>query len=113
MAIRFTCPCGREIQAKDEYAGTEGRCPSCGEVVRIPSLAEAPQPRQDAEPARPFPRPASPRPWAPADGDVPYTRRAPPVEVRLCTPGQVLLAAIIGTPIAGCLLIAWNFAAAG
>lgn len=38
MAITFDCPgCSKTLRVPDELAGEEGKCPSCGAVVRIPA----------------------------------------------------------------------------
>ena len=34
--IRFKCACGKALQVKREYAGKTGRCPACGQAVKIP-----------------------------------------------------------------------------
>lgn len=34
--IQFTCPCGKALHAKDEYAGQTTRCPDCGRDLDIP-----------------------------------------------------------------------------
>jgi hypothetical protein len=34
--IRFTCPCGKSLSAKDEYAGETTRCPDCDLELTIP-----------------------------------------------------------------------------
>jgi hypothetical protein len=36
MAIRFTCTCGKELQAREEHAGRTTRCPACGTEQVIP-----------------------------------------------------------------------------
>ncbi len=41
MPITLPCPCGRKLQAKDEWLGKKIRCPACGvslAVVDLPSL---------------------------------------------------------------------------
>jgi hypothetical protein len=44
MAIRFTCECGQELQAREEHAGRKTRCPKCGAEAIIPgATAEAVQ----------------------------------------------------------------------
>src|SRR5436189_6455180 len=37
MAIQFACPCGKPLQARDDFAGRKMRCPACGSVLTIPS----------------------------------------------------------------------------
>lgn len=35
--IKFACSkCGKHITVKDEYAGRRGKCPGCGEAVKVP-----------------------------------------------------------------------------
>jgi len=38
--IRFTCDCGKQLQAKAAFAGKATRCPECGEKVDIPDAEE-------------------------------------------------------------------------
>jgi hypothetical protein len=41
MAIEFACPaCGKQIRAKDEFVGKEGKCGKCGTQVVVPNKAE-------------------------------------------------------------------------
>lgn len=35
--IRFTCPCGKRIKVPTRHAGRTGRCPACGNQIRIPN----------------------------------------------------------------------------
>jgi len=35
--VHFSCKCGKSIKAPVAMAGRAGRCPGCGEIVRIPS----------------------------------------------------------------------------
>jgi prepilin-type processing-associated H-X9-DG protein len=39
--IRFACECGKQLQAREEYAGRITRCPDCGRELPIPEAAEA------------------------------------------------------------------------
>lgn len=41
MAIAVTCQCGRSFKAKDEHAGLQAKCPSCGVVLGIPQEIHA------------------------------------------------------------------------
>jgi Protein of unknown function (DUF1559)/Domain of unknown function (DUF4190) len=34
--IRFTCPCGKSLSAREEYAGETTRCPDCERELTIP-----------------------------------------------------------------------------
>ncbi len=36
MPISVTCTCGRQLQAKDEFAGRRTQCPDCGRELVIP-----------------------------------------------------------------------------
>ena len=38
--IRFACGCGRQLQARDELAGREIKCPGCAASLRVPEAAE-------------------------------------------------------------------------
>jgi hypothetical protein len=82
VPIQLTCPCGRKLQIKDEYAGQEGQCPSCGRTLEIPDAAPPPPSLPVSRAVRidddqPLPRPpreeSSPRPpeggaaWNPRD----------------------------------------------
>lgn len=44
--LRFVCPCGRQLQAREEDVGKKARCPSCGEVMTIPAEADEPAPKR-------------------------------------------------------------------
>jgi hypothetical protein len=39
MTIRFTCACGKELQAQEEYAGRKTRCPDCSSELIIPAAS--------------------------------------------------------------------------
>jgi hypothetical protein len=49
--LQFTCPCGKALHARDEYAGQTTRCPGCGRDLVIPAdqgvQGEAPPPPRD------------------------------------------------------------------
>jgi RsiW-degrading membrane proteinase PrsW (M82 family) len=91
MAIKFSCACGKEFQAKDELAGRRAKCPACGNILTIPRPAAAP-----AEPdiyglADPDPQPAM-RPVARPAVAVPSTYHptsvAPKTPARAKKPGR-------------------------
>jgi hypothetical protein len=44
MAIRFSCACGKEMQAREEYAGRRTKCPACGAELVIPGRSSAIKP---------------------------------------------------------------------
>jgi predicted RNA-binding Zn-ribbon protein involved in translation (DUF1610 family) len=37
MTIRFSCPCGKQFQVRDQEAGKQGKCPSCGTKLLVPT----------------------------------------------------------------------------
>jgi hypothetical protein len=53
VSIRFTCACGKELQAQEEYAGRKTRCPDCSSELIIPAAST--QLRREPAPARPAP----------------------------------------------------------
>jgi hypothetical protein len=59
MPIRFACSCGKQLQARDEYAGRRIKCPNCEAVLSIPDGAAAPAPPA-ATPKPPAKPPALP-----------------------------------------------------
>jgi Protein of unknown function (DUF1559)/Domain of unknown function (DUF4190) len=76
--IQFTCPCGKALHARDDYAGETTACPDCGREVVIPGgegrlTADAPRgarrPPDDAvqrsRPGRPDERDRDDRPRPP------------------------------------------------
>ncbi len=42
VTINQTCGCGAKLQAKDELAGKQVKCPACGVTLRLPSREVAP-----------------------------------------------------------------------
>lgn len=42
MPIVVVCACGRQLQAKEEFAGKRVKCPQCGQPVPIPGAASTP-----------------------------------------------------------------------
>ncbi|HLN28659.1 MAG TPA: DUF1559 domain-containing protein [Gemmataceae bacterium] len=44
--IRFTCVCGKQLQAQDEHAGRKTRCPDCGRELVIEAASGDPQPAE-------------------------------------------------------------------
>lgn len=52
--IRFTCECGRQLQARDENAGKLVRCPACQSHITVPNPPSTSiQPEEPAEAAAP------------------------------------------------------------
>ena len=36
MTIEFTCVCGKQIRAKDEWVGRRAKCTQCGQILTVP-----------------------------------------------------------------------------
>jgi hypothetical protein len=47
MVIKVHCSQGHSIVCKDELAGQTGKCPKCGEKVKVPGEPSPPPPAQD------------------------------------------------------------------
>jgi hypothetical protein len=59
MPILVTCPCGKQLSARDDLAGKKVKCPGCGGVVGIPAAAgPTPVAIVEAVTDRPAPPPA-------------------------------------------------------
>jgi prepilin-type processing-associated H-X9-DG protein len=52
MAIRFSCACGKEMQAQDEHAGRKTKCPGCGVELMIPGRSTQVRPPQGQKASR-------------------------------------------------------------
>ncbi len=39
--MKFSCACGKRLEAPESAAGTQGRCPGCGNVLTIPRPEDA------------------------------------------------------------------------
>lgn len=39
MPIRFRCSCGKQLQAREEFAGRQMKCPDCGQILTIPATS--------------------------------------------------------------------------
>jgi hypothetical protein len=46
LMIRFACQCGKQLQAKDAYAGKRVQCPACGRAPTVPQPAAKEQAKQ-------------------------------------------------------------------
>jgi hypothetical protein len=90
MSIKFRCPNGHLLQARDDKAGKKMRCPACKEIVTVPmspargdSSASKKQPKKK-EPDDTTPRPIEskspeqPRSSKPSKKKKPAKRPAPP-----------------------------------
>jgi hypothetical protein len=74
MSITFQCSCGKNLAAKDEYAGKRMRCPACQAILTIPSAAAAP-----TEAVKPAGAKRASPPPLPPQSETPK-RRPPPRE---------------------------------
>jgi hypothetical protein len=50
MPIQFQCTCGKQLQAQEEYAGRQTRCPGCGSTLTIPGPTATIQPSIPIQP---------------------------------------------------------------
>src|SRR5262249_24004629 len=50
--IRFICECGRQMQAKAEFAGKKTKCTGCGTLLIIPDLEDEEPAEEEAPPPR-------------------------------------------------------------
>lgn len=77
MAITARCPgCGQTLSVDDQYAGMQGKCPTCNTIVNFPAApnvapAAAPPPMPSAAPAAPPSFPASEPFYAGAQAPLP------------------------------------------
>jgi hypothetical protein len=110
MVIRFTCDCGRAIQAREEHAGRPGRCPACGVVLTIPSHDEPPGGESDG--VRPAALPAEDEP-AEEPAELPRFPASPgaPPGPRLYSPEAMAGMAFFTNPLGAALLLALNYRA--
>jgi prepilin-type processing-associated H-X9-DG protein len=86
--IRFTCECGKLLQAREEQAGLAVACPACGSRLTIPTSTAV----QPGEPARgPAPAATGVRQSAAAAADEPGDYAAPAV-----TSGKAVASLVLG-----------------
>lgn len=76
MAIVVDCPCGKQLRAADSAAGKKGKCPGCGQVLRVPHPAGR---------AEPGPFVATPAETAGHPAAVPPVPVAPPAQANLAS----------------------------
>jgi hypothetical protein len=87
MAITAQCPgCGQTLSVQDQYAGMQGKCPTCGTVVSFPAAAPAPL----AEPVH-LPAGVTPSASAPAADPFACVPPAPSASWSLATMDPQLL----------------------
>src|SRR5262245_16487938 len=88
--IAFRCSCGKLLQAKEEHAGLEITCPTCGTASVVPGAGEAIQPAPAHGGAPPVAGPTARQPPQPGPpGGPPRPRGAEPS-------GKALAALILG-----------------
>jgi uncharacterized protein len=91
--LKFVCTCGKVISAPAEAAGKKGKCPRCGEIVRIPDLSSI---SAEADIAPEVPQPTEP----PADSPAAATPLPPPIlqSVRCSRCGKTVAADLSNCP---------------
>jgi hypothetical protein len=81
MTLTFSCPCGQELQAREEHAGRRTRCPKCGQELAIPAVRPASPPAPPARPEavtrRPPPDTSRPEDEPEREASRPRRRRGP------------------------------------
>lgn len=97
MPIPFSCPCGKKLLAKEEFAGRRMKCPACGTVLAIPNPAAtetlAPPPPGAMpvvmleDPALPVAPPPSPPVAATLNKETPPVFQMHPAERPATVPG--------------------------
>ena len=71
MSVVVKCKrCGKELRAKDRYAGMATRCPRCDTINQLPSLPSAPPPKMATPPKKPVRRR---KPWEDSESAKPST----------------------------------------
>jgi phage FluMu protein Com len=71
MVVVVNCKrCGKELRAKDRYAGMATRCPGCDTINQLPSLPSSPPPRMATPPRKPAWRK---KPWEESESAKPST----------------------------------------
>jgi DNA-directed RNA polymerase subunit RPC12/RpoP len=53
MPILVSCPCGKQLRAKDEMAGKRVKCPGCGSPVVVAAVIEEVPELREVEPSEP------------------------------------------------------------
>jgi hypothetical protein len=76
MPILVSCPCGKQMRAKDELAGKRVKCPGCGNPVLVAEAAEAAETAPLPRKSSPTPRSATARPER-REEDAPEPRKGP------------------------------------
>jgi len=94
--IQFGCPCGKQLQAREEQVGQQAACPSCGATLTVPGDAQAIRPpAAPTAPSTPTPSEyaAAPPPADPVPGPQLFPRERAPAPT-LC--GKALASLILG-----------------
>jgi hypothetical protein len=121
MPITVACPCGRQLQIADAFAGQQGRCPVCGRTLDLPMPVETGLPPVAAEDVRSDAatelNDEQVRTEKPPSRDVREqspTEFTPELEVaapsyKLFSAGDATLAAFLGSILAGFVILALNY----
>jgi hypothetical protein len=115
MAIEVRCPCGKLLRVDDALGAREGICPACGNLLEVPGGAEGicEVGRTAVSDARGLT--TAPAATSHAGLTVVSDRKEPsPSDVmrpsyRLIFPIEVLAGAFLFGPVAGVILLAWNY----
>jgi len=132
MAIELQCPCGKRLRLSAGAEGSQGRCPACGRILDISTGAEsAPSPvpslvtadtstaLTDDPSGQTAERSAVTEATSRAGAEERLAREADELPVptrppyKLASPGQIGLAAFLGGPLGGFLLMGHNYANCG
>ncbi len=104
MPIPVACECGRQLMAKDEFAGRQTQCPDCGRELLIPDRPGDPAsefPNSPSSGPGPDPKP-DPSPFAVRTDWEPGPQKIGPGTER--TSGQAIASLILGLTSIFCLL---------
>ena len=96
--LQFDCTCGKRLQTKEDHAGMQVACPTCGALLIVPGIPQAI--RSTAAPPQPGPAPVGPsrytsgRPYPDAEGEPRTMRRGPRPIVAMS--GKAVASLILG-----------------
>jgi hypothetical protein len=119
VPVEFRCDCGKLLRVKDEYAGRQGTCPACGELLDVPAAegggrgAILVSPVSEGLTTTPATTPGEPVDHAGLLEDVPEVPDVTRPAYRLSSAGEVFAGTFLFGPLAGITLIAWNYRVLG
>src|SRR5262245_218639 len=89
MPIRFTCECGKKLQARDDFGGRRMKCPNCHRPLNIPhgNLPALPEAQERVTGAN-GPAAAPPAGHVPAAPAAAPHKAAPTMKVPLPLPSE-------------------------